>query len=112
MKSEEVEKKNEECKKCLTAEEMIAQRKAKIGTFKRVWFWLTCWRPLTKYEMAKKEEIWLRVGLAVLNNHRAIESIIKNLNGLALELQSKGVIDTSQKTETKKEEKNRDVMFN
>jgi hypothetical protein len=127
MKSKkETQKKNEQCVNCgncsqnqvqfqqISANEIIAENAAKRPILKKIWFWLTCWRPITKYELAKREQAWLKVGIAVVNNYNAIQMIIKNMNRIVLQMQSTGMIHPGQpqEDENKKDgEKKGDVMY-
>ena len=108
MKSKEIE--NKSC--CPTASEVIAKynkEKHKVSKIKRIWFYLTCWRPITKYELARRERAWLKVGFACLNNHAAIEKIVMNLNEIIVSLQEKGLLDGAQ---IKKEGKSKKINKN
>ena len=46
---------------------------------KRIWFWLTCWRPITKYEYVKLWEFFMKFGLAVEKDHREYKEDIAAL---------------------------------
>lgn len=37
---------------------------------KRIWFWLTCWRPISKYEHVKMWEFLMKFCMAVEKDHR------------------------------------------
>jgi len=46
---------------------------------KRIWFWLTCWRPVTKYEYVKLWEFLMKFGMAVNKDHVRFQKDIETL---------------------------------
>ena len=46
---------------------------------KRIWFWLTCWRPLTKYEYVKLWEFFMKFCVAVEKDHLRVNKEIAEL---------------------------------
>jgi len=46
---------------------------------KRIWFWLTCWRPVTKYEYIKQWEFLMKFGLAIEKDHKRFNTDIASL---------------------------------
>lgn len=110
MKSKETENKNNDAGLYPTAEELIAQNQAKQSIYKKIWFYLTCWRPVTKYELTKREFAWLKVGVTCLNNHVMIEKVITNMNRIVVQLQSSGMMKENQEVDNK-EKKDREGMY-
>lgn len=107
----------------INAEALINANKKKLSLWKKIWFWLTCWRPITKYELARREQAWLRVGVAVLNNYNTIQRMITNVNNVIMTLHKAGLIKPTggeqpfnpdvvkQEDEKKDDEKKGDVMY-
>lgn len=47
----------------------MIQKQTRKDRIIRVWFWLTCWRPVTKYEMGKMYQTFIKFGMAVEKDH-------------------------------------------
>jgi len=60
---------------------------------KKIWFWLTCWRPVTKYEYVKLWEVFMKFGLAVEKDH------IKFNNDIEALKQQVGIKETKKENE-------------
>lgn len=79
----------------------------------RIWFWLTCWRPITKYELARTNKAWVQISIGVINNYRMIEGIINNLNQVVAVLRKDGKVPSEPgKEQPKTDDKKDDVMYN
>jgi len=65
----------------------------KASRRKRIWFWLTCWRPITKYEYIKLWEFFMKFGLAVEKDHKRFISDIVTLK------QHVGINETKKENE-------------
>lgn len=59
---------------------VITMEMQRASKRKRIWFWLTCWRPITKYEYVKLWEFLLKFGSAVEKDHFKFMNDIKALN--------------------------------
>lgn len=115
----EQEQKNEE-----RNDELVDPTNQEVSLKAKVWFWLTCWRPVTKYELASSNQAWLKMGMAILQNHKRVEDIILNMNTIVRILVKKGILntpenapDTPEQSDEEQEvdegkKPNSDVMFN
>lgn len=65
----------------------------KISKAKRIWFWLTCWRPATKYEQVKLWEFFMKFALAVEKDHRKFVKDIAEIKQVV------GIKDTKKEKE-------------
>ena len=52
---------------------------------KRIWFWLTCWRPVTKYEYVKHMEFFMKFAMAVNKDHVNFQKDIQALKKVVAE---------------------------
>jgi len=84
----------------------------KLPLRKKIWFFLTCWRPVTKYEMAKLSNGWIRTSIAVVNNYQQIQRVIDNMNKIVTYLsnEKQGMNNENTKDENK-DKKDGDIMF-
>lgn len=81
--------------------------------WKKVYFWLTCWRPLTKYESKKYDVMIIRLGRAMVNLYQKQEMLVKNNNMIMQQLSGQQVVKQERKqavneSDTKEEENNDD----
>jgi hypothetical protein len=52
----------------------------KASKIRKIWFWLTCWRPTTKYEYVKIWEFLMKFGMAIEKDHMKFHNDIQTLN--------------------------------
>lgn len=74
----------------------------KLALRKEVWFFLTCWRPLFKYETRKYNIMIIRLSQAIINLKVVQEKLIKNNNAMMQQLQGRAMVDASKKEEEAK----------
>ena len=53
--------------------------KQKPPLYKRMWFWVTCWRPVTKLEAAHTAQ-------AIVANRRLVNSVVVHVNRQSLKM--------------------------
>jgi hypothetical protein len=68
----------------------------KASRKKRFWFWLTCWRPCTKYEYTKLWEFLLKFGNAVEKDHMRFQ---KDIMTLKAQVEIKNIIKKRENIE-------------
>jgi hypothetical protein len=120
-KMEEQKQESEKKSHYINADDLISKANKQKSLPERIWFLLTCWRPITKYEMRKNNEAWLKVGVAAINNYRDIQMIIINLNNIIVALRDAGLVKSediknqeqgqSKNEEEQNSKKNKDVMY-
>jgi len=55
-----------------------------LAKVKKVWFWLTCWRPITKYELAKFAQSMLAIYNKELQSRISADNLLaKHINTTA-----------------------------
>jgi hypothetical protein len=103
---------NNENDALIAAEEILNELHKKLPLRKKIWFFLTCWRPVTKYEMARLSNGWVRTSIAVVNNYQQIQRVIDNMNKIVTYLsnEKQGMSNGSTKDEDK-DKKDGDMMF-
>ena len=78
--------------------------------WKMIWYYLTCWRPLIKYESRKYNIMIMRLSQAVVNLKVTQEKVVKNNNIMVRQLEGQHIAK-----EMKKEDEakilNEDVAF-
>ena len=69
---------------------------------KRVWQYLTCWRPLTKYEGGKFSFMILKLSEAILNMEKIQKKLVKNNNMIMQQIQGHQMAAAARKAEEEK----------
>lgn len=103
----------------LNADAILGKPEMKHPKLKLLWFWLTCWRPITKYEIAKQSDSFMKLCGAVINNYNNLHRLSQQMQKMLALLAAKGVIDlhsneTQQDEQPPQQEtsKKDDIMFN
>jgi len=96
---EEKKPNDEENKRIVLTPPILSRRK-------KAWQYLTCWRPLTKYEGGKFASMILKLSEVILNMERIQKKLIKNNNIIMQQIQGHQMAAAAKKEEEMKRIKN------
>lgn len=84
--------------------EMQKSEEAKKTLKQRIKFWLTCWIPVTRYTLSKRDAAFVRLSYGVVNIHKMQARTIGEVNSIALHMQGEAFVKEAKKAESLKDD--------